>query len=151
MTHDADVPAGPPLHEQADRDADNVPSETCAGCGRAAEGYARINGERYCHADDRDCYRRAQWDNVPSDRERAYPFYTDEDVEVAAEALASGPSDSFDRLGARLVLDAVAPALLARGWQEGWDRAESMARCWGHTDHWGEEKPYPANPYEVKR
>jgi hypothetical protein len=45
------------------------------------------------------------------------------------------------------VLAAVVPLVSAKAWQEGWDRAECMAQCWGHTDHWGEEKPYPTNPY----
>ena len=35
----------------------------------------------------------------------------------------------------------------AEAWDEGFARAEYMARCWGHTDYWGEEDPYPTNPY----
>lgn len=31
----------------------------CAACGRVAEGYATgSHGERLCHTDDRNCYRR---------------------------------------------------------------------------------------------
>jgi hypothetical protein len=35
---------------------------------------------------------------------------------------------------------------LAEAWQEGYNAAETMARCWGHTDWWEGE---PENPYRA--
>lgn len=34
----------------------------------------------------------------------------------------------------------------SEAWEEGWDAAYHMARCWGHVDGW--EAPWPTNPYE---
>lgn len=32
----------------------------------------------------------------------------------------------------------------AKAWDEGYEAAEFMARCWGHVDQWEDE---PVNPY----
>ena len=40
-----------------------------------------------------------------------------------------------------------AEAKVAAAWGEGYEAAEHMARCWGHTDHWEDE---PANPYATR-
>lgn len=36
---------------------------------------------------------------------------------------------------------------IAKAWQEGFDAAEYMAKCWGHVDSWGYADEYPTNPY----
>lgn len=38
-------------------------------------------------------------------------------------------------------------AARADAWQEGYEAAEYMAHCWGHTDHWWQEDRPPTNPY----
>lgn len=38
--------------------------------------------------------------------------------------------------------------LLARAWDDGYNDAATMARCYGHTDHW-EESDEPTNPYRA--
>ena len=34
----------------------------CARCSEPAVGYATIDGERYCHDDERSCYTAALWE-----------------------------------------------------------------------------------------
>ena len=34
--------------------------DVCAWCGRKAAGYAFIDQSRYCHDDERSCYKEAQ-------------------------------------------------------------------------------------------
>lgn len=68
-----------------------------------------------------------------------------------------------NRLDARLVLESTDPAVhaallavpavreaLAVAWQEGYDAAQGMARCYGHTDHWEGERDNPYRGEEVR-
>jgi hypothetical protein len=49
------------------------------------------------------------------------------------------------RGAAALVAEGI--GVLAEAWDEGYEAAEYMARCWGHTDHWEDE---PANPHRIE-
>ena len=68
----------PRMHEptqgdpvNADRDQSEQPAGVrCARCGETALGFATINGDRYCHADERSCYTEQCRDNPTYDRLR---------------------------------------------------------------------------------
>lgn len=34
----------------------------CGRCGRSAEGYAAIGGQRFCHSETRRCYEEQSWE-----------------------------------------------------------------------------------------
>ena len=45
-------------------------------------------------------------------------------------------------------LRAVVAVRLTQSWDDGYNDAATMARCYGHTDHWENE---PSNPYRAAR